>query len=71
MQKSEKKEKPTPIRCICGKEAAIVVYRGKKMVSCPNPLKCSGNFRTPWKRSRDEAISTWNTMIQSSNFSGR
>ena len=61
-EKKPPKEKPTPKRCLCGSVGIVVKMRGKKMVSCPDPLNCPGNFRTPWMSSEDDAIITWNNM---------
>ena len=70
--KTEKvKEKPTPVRCVCGGEAATVIFRGKKMVSCPNPEKCEGNLRTQWRGRMEEAIDDWNGMINSFKYTRR
>ena len=71
MKSKEPKEKPTPIRCVCGAEATTVVFRGKKMVSCPNPERCAGNFRTEWKGRMEEAIADWNGMINSFKYTRR
>ena len=71
MKTKEVKEKPTPVRCACGSEAVIVVFRGKKMVSCPNPERCKGNFRTQWRGHKDEAIAEWNGIISSFNYTKR
>lgn len=60
--KLEKKEKPTPKACRCGKLGILVVCRGKKMVSCPNPCSCDGNFRTTWRSNAEDAILEWNYM---------
>lgn len=30
MQKKEKKEKPVPIRCVCGRKGVPVKYKSKK-----------------------------------------
>lgn len=63
MEKKEKKEKPTPYKCICGAAAITVKTRHGKMVSCPNPMRCPSGPRTPWNKSEDAAIVQWNTMI--------
>lgn len=65
MEKTEKKEKPKPKRCVCGSEAIIVKNRGKKMVSCPDPLNCRANLRSMWKSSQDAAIAEWNGIVDS------
>ena len=60
-----KKEKPVPICCLCGRVPAIVKFRSKKMVSCSDPMNCTGNYRTEWTSSEDAAIAEWNTLIKS------
>lgn len=55
-------EKPTPKRCACGELGIVVKKRGGAMVSCPNPARCSGNYRTTWRKSEAEAVAEWNTM---------
>lgn len=65
MEKEKKKEKPTPKKCVCGAEAITVKTRFGKMVTCPNPMSCSHNLRTAWKKSEDAAIVEWNTLISS------
>lgn len=67
----EKKDKPMPVRCACGREAAVLVFRGKKMISCPDPENCVGNFRTLWKGRKEEAIAEWDNMIGSFKHTGR
>ena len=65
MKKTEKKEKPTPRRCVCGKAAITVQTRSGKMVTCPDPMNCRSNLRTTWEKSEDQAIIKWNTLIAS------
>lgn len=65
MKKTEKKEKPTPKRCVCGLNAAIVKTRSGKMVTCPDPLNCRANLRTTWHKHEDMAIAEWNSLIGS------
>lgn len=65
MKKTEKKEKPTPKRCVCGAEAIIVKSRSGKMVSCPGPMRCKVNLRTMWHKHEDLAIAEWNSLIDS------
>ena len=65
MEKTKKKEKPTPKRCICGAEAITVKTRLGKMITCPDPINCAGNIRSTWKKSEDAAIVEWNTLIRS------
>ena len=64
MTKKEKPEKPKPRRCKCGELAVVVHVRGKKMVSCSNPERCFGNFRTQWRKSVDGAIAEWNVLME-------
>jgi hypothetical protein len=66
----EKAEKPVPKPCICGRGGCIVVSRGKKMVSCPAPLKCPGNLRTTWRSSEDEAVVEWNNLVAGARRAG-
>ena len=33
-----------------------MVNRGKKMISCPNPISCPGNLRTLWHGNEEEAV---------------
>ena len=63
-----KKEKQTPLNCVCGCPAVIVKARGRggKMISCPNPEKCAGNIRTMWHDRLDEAIAEWNVLVTAS-----
>lgn len=61
--KEQKKEKPAPKKCVCGREAIIVKSKGKKMVSCPNPLKCSANLRTAWHSNEEKAVEQWNSLF--------
>ena len=61
-KKAEKKEKPTPKKCVCGLEAVIVKNRSKKVVSCPDPLNCRGNLRTMWESGEESAINKWNKI---------
>lgn len=69
MKKTEKKEKPTPKRCVCGAEAAIVKTRSGKMISCPDPTNCDANLRTMWNKHLDMAIVEWNGLVDS--FTGK
>lgn len=65
MKKTEKKEKPTPKRCVCGAEAIIVKTRSGKMCTCPDPLNCRANLRTSWKSHEDLAIAERNSLVAS------
>lgn len=70
-KQAEKKEKPVPQKCICGREAVVVIMRGKKMVSCHDPLNCIGNPRTMWHGHEESAIIEWNGLIDSLRFQNR
>ena len=59
----EKPEKPVPKPCICGRGGCVVVSRGKKMVSCPDPCNCPGNLRTRWHGNEESAIVEWNNLV--------
>lgn len=61
-EKQPPKEKPIPKRCLCGSVGIVVKVKGKKMVSCPDPVNCRGNFRTQWFSSEEQAVSAWNHM---------
>lgn len=60
---AEKPAKPVPVPCICGAPPAIVRNWGKKLLSCPNPVKCSGNYCTGWYPNEEAAVIQWNTLI--------
>lgn len=59
--KGEKKEKPVPVKCVCGADAAYVKARQGKMVCCPNVLFCAKRSR--WHSSLNAAIVDWNTVV--------
>ena len=61
--RKEKDEKPVPKPCICGRGGILVVNRGKKMISCPNPISCPGNLRTLWYGNEESAIVEWNNLV--------
>ena len=50
--------------CVCGKAAVVVRHRGKKMISCPDPVRCRGNLRTLWYGSEEAAVAAWNRMVE-------
>ena len=50
--------------CVCGRAAVVVRHRGKKMISCPDPVKCRGNLRTLWYGSEEAAVAAWNRMVE-------
>ena len=57
----EKKEKPR--ECVCGKMPVLVSVRGGRMLSCPDPVKCSANLRTMWQKSEIQAVEEWNSLV--------
>lgn len=59
----EKKEKPGPRECVCGKMPVLVSVRGGRMLSCPDPVKCSANLRTMWQKSEIQAMEEWNSLV--------
>ena len=65
MKETEKKEKPTPKRCVCGSEAAFVKTRSGKMFTCPDPVKCKANLSTAWNKHEELAIIEWNGLVDS------
>ncbi|MBE6977635.1 MAG: hypothetical protein E7438_03225 [Ruminococcaceae bacterium] len=68
MKEKNKKEKPVPKKCVCGKGGIIVKSRFGKMVTCPDPLKCSANLRTMWNSHEESAIVEWNGLVDSYAF---
>ena len=71
MEKTKKKEKPTPKSCVCGREAIIVKARPGKMVTCPAPTKCTANLRTTWQKSEPLAIAEWNNLVDAFIYNER
>lgn len=65
MSKSERKEKPIPKKCICGRGGIVVKSRGSKMVSCPDPMNCKANLRTMWYGHEESAVVAWNKLVDS------
>lgn len=62
-EKTAPREKTEPVRCVCGAPPAVVRNRGKKLLSCPNPLRCKGNFCTIWHPNEEAAVAQWNALI--------
>lgn len=62
-KKDPPKEEVIPKKCVCGRPGILVVWKGKKKVSCPDPKNCSGNFQTGWFGSKEQAIANWNSLI--------
>jgi ssDNA-binding Zn-finger/Zn-ribbon topoisomerase 1 len=71
MAKSEKKEKPVPKKCVCGRGGIIVKSRAGKMISCPDPLNCKANLRTIWHSHEESAIAEWNGLVDSFSFQNK
>lgn len=67
----EKKEKLAPKNCLCGAAAITVKARAGHMVTCPDPMNCSANLRTTWKKHQDLAIAEWNNLVESFSFARR
>ena len=63
MSVKETKEKAVPLRCVCGSSAAVVYFKSKKMVSCPNPEMCRLGPKTIWHKTEQDAIKDWNGII--------
>ena len=61
--KKENQEKPRPRKCVCGKEPVLVSIRGGRMLSCPDPVNCTGNLRTMWQKSEIQAVEEWNGLV--------
>lgn len=62
-EKKEPKPEPSPLPCPCGSPGVLVFARGRgKMVSCANPVKCTENYRTPWMKTKLQAIDYWNDV---------
>lgn len=68
MRKTEKKEKLTPVRCVCSAPPVIVQNRGRKLISCPNPMRCTANLRTCWHGNEEAAIVEWNALVEAWKF---
>ena len=68
MKKAKEKKKQSPLPCVCGLAAATVCFKGKKMVSCPNPERCSLGPRTEWYKTTDAATERWNRIIIAANY---
>lgn len=62
------KSKPTPMPCICGRGGIIVKTKSGRMVSCPDPVRCSANLRTTWHSGEESAIVEWNGLVQAERY---
>ena len=71
MKTKAEDKKPSPKRCVCGSDAITVRFRGKKMVSCPNPERCIGNLRTRWYGQELSAVLEWNNLVDSFEYTKR
>lgn len=56
--------KPTPMPCICGRGDCREDTKSGRMISCPDPVKCSANLRTTWHSGEESAIVEWNGLVQ-------
>lgn len=61
-QDKPKKEKETPVPCICGGAACTVKYGRRHMLTCPNTATCS--MRSRWFSSEQEAVIDWNNTVK-------
>lgn len=59
----KKIDEKTREHCVCGGAPVEVRCRVGKMLSCPNPAKCSANLRTAWHKSIDSAEVQWNSIV--------
>ena len=66
----KKKEKPTPLPCICGKAPVTVKSRPGSMLTCPDLLNCPRNIRTTWHRSggADSMVTEWNKLVTQAEY---
>lgn len=71
METARVKDKPHLKRCVCGRNAIDIRFKGKKMISCPNPEKCIGNLRTQWHGRMDDAIAEWDNLVDSFKYANR
>ena len=65
VKEKKEKQKPIPKRCICGSLPILVKTRAGKMLSCPNPLKCTANIRTRWNKYEEQMTVEWNGEVDS------
>ena len=49
----------------------MVKIRSGKMVSCPNPMKCSANLRTKWHSHEESAVIEWNGLVAAEQYRRR
>ena len=61
-------DKPKKERCVCGGVPVEVKTRAGKMLSCPNPARCSENLRTAWHKTEDAAVVDWNNIVSAVKF---
>ena len=45
------------------KDACAGIGSGGRMLSCPDPVKCSANLRTMWQKSEIQAVEEWNSLV--------
>lgn len=62
-QDKPKKEKLTPLPCVCGGVACTVKHGRRHMISCPNTTTCA--MRSGWFSCEQLAIADWNDAVKS------
>lgn len=62
-QDKPKKEKETPLPCICGGVPCTVKHGRRHMISCPNSTTCA--MRSLWFSNEQLAVNDWNNTINS------
>ena len=46
----------------------IVKTKSGRMISCPDPVRCSANLRTAWHSGEESAIVEWNGLVQAERY---
>lgn len=61
-----KQETSAPKPCVCGKTAVSVKSKSGTMLICPDPVNCSQNIRTGWRKSGEanSMIVEWNSLVE-------
>lgn len=62
MKTKETKEKETPRRCVCGKNAVMVNAKGKYMYSCSDTTHCA--VRGGWNANEEATIKSYNAAVE-------
>ena len=69
--KKTNENKKAPVPCVCGRGGIVVKTRSGKMVSCPNPMKCSANLWTQWHSHEESAVIEWNGLVAAEQYRRR